>query len=509
MHEPRSTGTHGPSAHALSALRAALDNTADSNHNWQQQQQQPQQQPQQPQQPQQQHYASHAGRSRRDHSPWSHNGNARHPHNEQLPERMSTSPMRASYGSTPLHNSTSGSPLRATIGGHADLQRLEVARHASPVKAQRSAAPPMAYRAPSPQARTEMRHNFNAEAGDSGDPIPHAPPDILAAPHSTPTLGISRELPSIGPEVDNGPLGIVFSHTCTPTLNGDSIFNMHKVTKVLPGSIADRCGLISDDLLLRVNEISVDTLSAPDLRFHFGQLTGTRTLSIDVMRMVSQEGSKSTTQRAQVILTRVKSPAATRALPDYLTLGSDADANVIPRSSRHETGAYGAHAPPSSPQVDSSSAPGILPGGRTSSVEKDPIIQEFNQGLRASITSRTENQNTQIPRLRANQEDDSEAFSDYAPHQVVVEPDTAGSAHSRKDLAVDVGHASLLSTPVNASQGGSVRSAALPWTDGQKVNGSGAVGLDESLVCSSVSTPVLACAFSRSFTRKVTGGWLQ
>ena len=525
-HEPRSNGANGPSAHALNALRAALDYPARSKSPRQHQHlQQPQ------------NSGSHASAVHRDHSSWSQNNNFRHAYDEQLPTKISPFPMRASYSAAPLHNSTSGAPLRATVGGHADLQRLDFSTRASPTTQRFS--PPLAPPVQRCEARAEILQDVDTLVTD--DPVISDMPSLMA-PASTPTLRSAPRPPSdkseraaerraqfmqqqqrggqgtaaspnagsvpapeslsssMEPEVDKGPLGIVFSHTCSPTSSGNSIFNMHKVTNVLPGSIADRCGLRSDDLLMRVNGIPVDTLSAPDLRYHFGQITGTCTLEVEVMRM-----SAATTQRVRVVLTRARGPPSLPGLPDYLAADFDAASNEIPLRSAHDGGANGHNAPPSSPRVDKYTAPLTAP--RTSSMEKDPIIQEFKAGIRTSPNTgpRSANRAAKIPNLMACKEEEHDAFSDYAPHHAVVAPVTVISADGRTDVAVegkgslydtllatpggagDVVKGSLydtlIATPGGAGGAGIERAAALPWSDQHQLNGRATIGLDESMVC--------------------------
>ena len=542
--EPRSNGAHGPSAHALNALRAALDNPSPSRS------QRLHQHLQQPQ-----NSGSHAPAVHRDHSPFSRNNNSRHSHDEQLSNKDQPVLMRASYSVTPIHIPISGAPLRATIGGHADLQSLNCSTRESPTM-QRFSPPlvlPPTVQLISPQLALQappvQRYEVHAEMLEDVDMLVTDDPVIsdmppLTAPASTPTLRNAPSPPSdrseraaerraqfmqqqqrgghgtaassnsdsvraqesrssrMETEIDKGPLGIVFSHTCSPTSSGNSIFNMHKVTNVLPGSIADRCGLRSDDLLMRVNGIPVDTLGAPDLRYHFGQITGTCTLEVEVMRM-----SVGTTQRVRVVLTRAKGPPSLPGLPDYLAAGLDGASNEIPLQSLHDGRANGHNAPPSSPRVDKYAAPLTAP--RTSSSEKDPIIQEFKAGIRSSPNTgpRAADRGGKIPNLLAWKEEENDALSDY----VVVAP-VGNSADSRTDLAVDVGKGSpydtilatpggagagslydtradngslydtLLATPGGAGGAGIERAAALPWTDQHQLNGRARIGLDESMV---------------------------
>ena len=100
---------------------------------------------------------------------------------------------------------------------------------------------------------------------------------MTLAPHSTPRLDVSLEpasqavdAPFYTPDIDNGPLGLVLTHHTTP--HGDTIFNMHKVADVLHDSIAWRCGLKKDDMLIRVNDLLLDSMSPQDLRHHFSQV---------------------------------------------------------------------------------------------------------------------------------------------------------------------------------------------------------------------------------------------
>jgi hypothetical protein len=170
--EPRSNGANGPSAHALNALRAALDYPARSKSPHQHQHlQQPQ------------NSGSHASAVHRDHSTWSQNNNFRHAYDEQLPTKISPFPMRASYSATPLHNSTSGAPLRATVGGHADLQRLDFSTRASPTTQRFS--PPLAPPVQRCEARAEMLQDVDTLVTD--DPVISDMPSLMA-PASTPTL---------------------------------------------------------------------------------------------------------------------------------------------------------------------------------------------------------------------------------------------------------------------------------------------------------------------------------
>ena len=91
---------------------------------------------------------------------------------------------------------------------------------------------------------------------------------------------------------------------------------MHKITEVMPGSIAERCGLMADDTVIRVNDLLVDGMSASDLRcqrnplpslslsldlyqvsldsfaaprYHFGQVLGSRSVAIEALRTLPSD----------------------------------------------------------------------------------------------------------------------------------------------------------------------------------------------------------------------------
>ena len=109
-------------------------------------------------------------------------------------------------------------------------------------------------------------------------------------------------------EIDDGPLGIVFAHTSTPAAtekSWDNGFHMHKITEVMPGSAADRCGLRANDTLIRVHDQLVDSMSEHDLRIHFGAVKGTRSMNIEVLRMQPSGPHTTTSELLHLVLTRV------------------------------------------------------------------------------------------------------------------------------------------------------------------------------------------------------------
>ena len=108
--------------------------------------------------------------------------------------------------------------------------------------------------------------------------------------------------------IDDGPLGIVFAHTSTPAAtekSWDNGFHMHKITEVMPGSAADRCGLRANDTLIRVHDQLVDSMSEHDLRIHFGAVKGTRSMNIEVLRMQPSGPHTTTSELVHLVLTRV------------------------------------------------------------------------------------------------------------------------------------------------------------------------------------------------------------
>ncbi len=441
-----SPGSNPPSAHALSALRAALDRPVQAErsplpnhsrfsfephrhdqkhqHVYHHQQQQSQSEPQSQPLPQ--------------HAPWP------RPVEQNSyfePSKESTQSMRASLGAPPPPMSLAEDiPLRYTMGGSqprpADFQ------NASP-RALRSVAP-LSIRT-NAEVWTEARRSA-AEMDDSPLLYPAegrgmTVPQMAAAPHSTKTLAHAQPPPvHAGAQnmVDTGPLGIVFAHTSTPTAQGGGFtFNMHKITEIIPGTAAARCGLKADDTLIRLNDQLVDSMSESDLRYYFGQLSGARSMNIEVLRTrPSAENPDSTqTELERLVLTRVISQdsasdlySATSPLRVPFATSPAQEGSDAPHSSPQ----MGANASPSpstdaAPRVathslaplkishqhvddlpgglqDARSGRGVgehahkhfggdVPralGGRTCSADlPDPIIQEYREGIRRSPVSRS------------------------------------------------------------------------------------------------------------------------
>jgi len=237
---------------------------------------------------------------------------------------------------------------------------------------------------------------------------------VSNAPTSTPILS-NAQAPSsqasqdTSANVDNGQLGIVFAHTSTPARSGSSTFNMHKITQVVPGSTAERCGLRADDTLIRVNQLLVDSISEADLRFLFGHVVGTNGMAIEVLRTrPSETNADSTrTELIHVVLTRVL--AATS--PDRGHYAPHSSPQVAAHTSPHRTSPQRpAQKRPSplrglpqqgptgsamhvrgqgweraSPQLARLANEARLQAIRPSSIDmQDPIIQEFRDGSRSS-----------------------------------------------------------------------------------------------------------------------------
>ena len=355
-----SPGSNPPSAHALSALRAALDHPANDHSNSKQTQPRII--------PDQRYNAPELQRQQPNHQPM----HQQQAHWSQSPQFKQHEPargvqnmvaMRASFSGSPHHSAPAlpeDIPLRYTMGGsqpqQADFQ------NASP-RAYRSPAAPIAIRT-NAQVRTEARPPQPGEGSRFHYPANEAEStahQMAAAPHSTPTLAHAEPPSSQGGQqnaVDNGPIGIVFAHTSTPTAQGGGFtFNMHKITEVIPGTAAARCGLKADDTLIRVNDRLVDSMSESDLRFCFGQLWGTRSMSIEVLRTKPSAENPDTTQTdlERLVLTRVMrqdpTNAAGHSMASPLRLPGRNDAE----DARHAQG--GSYAPQSSPQMGAHVSP--------------------------------------------------------------------------------------------------------------------------------------------------------
>lgn len=184
---------------------------------------------------------------------------------------------------------------------------------------------------------------------------------MAVAPHSTPTLAHAQPPPGHGEQqntVDNGPIGIVFAHTSTPTSQGAGFtFNMHKITEVIPGTAAARCGLKADDTLIRLNDRLVDSMSESDLRFYFGQLWGTRSMNIEVLRTrPSAENSDTTqTELERLVLTRVVNRDSADETAHNVTSPLRLPAHNDGEDATNAQG--GSYAPHSSPQIEADVSP--------------------------------------------------------------------------------------------------------------------------------------------------------